>query len=150
MYIINIFVASMFVNNQCIFKNEIKRTNSIILKQNLYKWEEVPEYIGKKLINNYFLKKESINKYYIKNNFLNNKKRYEVFVVEDIPMAMIIYENINKYLDPIVETVLYDKNALVNFNVGKNMKKSLLTKHKNINLNYAENSDFLKYYEYYQ
>ena len=140
----------MFVNNQCIFKNEIKRTNSIVLRNSQYKWEEVPEYVGKKLINNYFLKKESINKYYIKNNYLNNKKRYEVFVVEDIPMAMIIYENINKYLDPIVETVLYDKNALVNFNVGKNMKESLLIKHKNITLNYAENSDFLKFHEYYQ
>ena len=142
-YIITVFTA--LIHNPLLHKNRINNNIRVNMckKQFNYRWEEIPNRLIPRVINKYF---KYIDSHFANNIDYDNDTRCEVFTINGMPCTLILYKNVNKYLSPIVESILYDKNMLIIFNATDIMKDLLNDRHNNINIEYADNNIFMKYY----
>lgn len=70
----------------------------------------------------------------------------EVFVIEGIPAASMLYSTKNAYDSPIVDEFHLNKGLLLMYDAGARMRKTLYQRYKNVNIRYAKNrNDFLNF-----
>ena len=87
-------------------------------------------------------KSRIIEKYFDKK--ISENAKCEIFCIEGVPAACMIYNKTNDFDDPVVESFFLNKGMLLMFDGGSKMRSELYKRYKNVNLRYAENrNDFL-------
>lgn len=66
----------------------------------------------------------------------------ELFCIEGIPAAAILFNDTNSYGDPNVSAIILNKGLILMFDAGEAMRKQLFTRHRYITLRHAHNRDF--------
>ena len=68
----------------------------------------------------------------------------ELFCIEGVPAASMIYNQTNRHGDPCVSAFFFNKGLLFLFDATQNMRHTLFKRYRNIDIQYAENrNDFL-------
>ena len=70
---------------------------------------------------------------------IEKNQKCEVFCIEGVPAASMIYTNQNKNKNPIVDAFYTNKAMLLLFDGGSHMREKLLKKYKHIDIQHAKN-----------
>ena len=92
-------------------------------------WDTVAERMTKRLMHSYF------------NVDANTSQSCEVFLIEGVPAAAMLYTENNTHGVPIVDSFHLNRALLVLFDGGSHMRKQLYDRYKHITVRKAENRD---------
>jgi hypothetical protein len=97
-----------------------------------FTWESVDPRIQTRILDKYF------------GEPIDSTQKCDIFCIEGIPAASLIYTNTTKNGDPIVDSFCLNKGLLLMFDAGKQMRTHLSGRYKNIDMQHAKNrNDFL-------
>lgn len=105
-----------------------------ISRGNLCTWESVDYRMQERIIKNYFEQE------------IDAEQRCDVFCIEGVPAACMIYKNTNCKGDPIVDSFFLNKSLLFLFDAGHSMRKLLYDRYRHIDIQHAQKrNDFLMF-----
>tara|TARA_B100000214_G_scaffold374194_1_gene356294 strand:- start:5558 stop:5890 length:333 start_codon:yes stop_codon:yes gene_type:complete len=94
-------------------------------------WEDI-EFKKSRIIDKYFDKK------------IDKDSKCEIFCIEGVPAACMIYNKTNEFDNPIVDSFYLNKGMLLMFDGGSKMRSELYKRYRNVNIRHAKNrNDFL-------
>ena len=90
-------------------------------------WEELDTHMKYRIIDKYF------------GEDIRNDENCELFCIEGIPAACMIYNQTNSRGAPVADRFHLNKAFLLLFDAGHHMRSKLYKRHPHIDLQYAEN-----------
>jgi len=90
-------------------------------------WESVDKGVSARVVNRFF------------NVKIGKHQSCEVFLVEGVPAACMLYASCNNFESPIVDAFHLNKGLLLLFDAGACMRKKLYTRYRRIDLCRATN-----------
>ena len=102
------------------------RSNIIMSHNYDTRWENVEQPMVRRVIDRYFGVEA------------NKDHDCELFLIEGVPAAAILYRRNNKYGQPKVEEIHLNKGMLLIFNASKQMRSELYERYNNIDMSSAD------------
>lgn len=73
---------------------------------------------------------------------IDNNDNCDIFCIEGIPSACIIYKNIDTDNNPIIQSIYINKGIFIIFDVGKEMRDTFFSRYKGIQIGDIESKGF--------